>query len=181
MPQLESILVTALNALIVSGKWNECSRASATSNCFCASALHVVLNCTLPSFGPRGPAASSWASALETANAKSDATATAVPVGFMTPPRAKDSAASLPPLVWENPPSHDRPHPLCAEPHRLPPHRRCAHRAFLLGLCPSPRRPVHSAHRGHRPRALHRRVGAGDPRRHALARPRLGRGAVLPD
>src|SRR5678816_498326 len=103
MAQLGSILVTALNALIVSGKWNECSRASATSNCFCASALHVVLNWTLPSFAARAPAASSWAIA-EAAKAKSDATASAVPVGFMTPPRAKDSAASLRLLVWENQP-----------------------------------------------------------------------------
>ncbi len=43
------------------------------------------------------------------------------------------------------------------------------------------RRQVHPARRGHRPRALHRRGRAGDPRRHALARPRRRRRAVLPD
>src|SRR5689334_24869008 len=102
MPQLESIFATALNALMVSGKWNECSRASATSNCFCASALHEVLNCTLPSFAPRGPAASSWASALPSgqmsAKADSDATATAMADDFMTPPPLKDSVNQCTPL-----------------------------------------------------------------------------------
>ena len=39
------------------------------------------------------------------------------------------------------------------------------------------RRHVHPPHRGHRRRALDARVGGGDPRRPALARPRLGRGA----
>ena len=78
-------------------------------------------------------------------------------------------------------PPHDRPHPLRPEPHRHAAHRRRAHGAVLLALRAPPRRHVHPAHRGHRPRALHARGGAGDPRRHAVARPRPRRGPVLPD
>ena len=42
-------------------------------------------------------------------------------------------------------------------------------------------RHVHPAHRGHRPGALDAGGRAGDPRRDGVARPRLRRGAVLPD
>ena len=77
-------------------------------------------------------------------------------------------------------PRHD-PHPLRSQPHRLPAHRRRPHRALQLGVRAPPRRQVHPAHRGHRPRALDAGIGAGHPRRDALARPRLGRGPVLPD
>ena len=52
---------------------------------------------------------------------------------------------------------------------------------FSLGLRAQTRRQVHPAHRGHRPRALDAGIGAGDPRRDAVARPRLGRRPVLPD
>ena len=85
------------------------------------------------------------------------------------------------PVPWENPASDEHPHPLRSQPHRLPAHRRRAHRALLLGLRAPARRQVRPAHRGHRPGALHRGLGEGDPRRHEVARPGLGRGPVLPD
>ena len=44
---------------------------------------------------------------------------------------------------------------------------------------PQAGRHVRAAHRGHRPRAQHRREHARDPRRAGVARPRLGRGAVI--
>ena len=74
---------------------------------------------------------------------------------------------------------HERsgPRPLRPLPHRLPPHRRGPHRPLQLALGPPHRRQVRPAHRGHRPGALHRGGGARHPRRDALARPRLGRGA----
>src|SRR5215813_7963261 len=50
MPQLGSVSGMAENAFTVSGKKNECSMASARSNCFCASAEHDVLKSTRPSF-----------------------------------------------------------------------------------------------------------------------------------
>ena len=62
--------------------------------------------------------------------------------------------------------------------------RRAAHRRREDGtvqLAPRPRlgRRVRAAHRGHRPRALHAGERRADPRRAALARARLGRGADL--
>ncbi len=57
------------------------------------------------------------------------------------------------------------------EPDRPAAHRRRAHGAFLLAVRAAPRRRVHPAHRGHRPRAFDRGSGAGDPRRHAVAGP----------
>ena len=50
-----------------------------------------------------------------------------------------------------------------------------------MGLRAAPRRQVHPARRGHRPGALDRGIGERDPRGHEVARPRLGRRAVLPD
>ena len=47
-----------------------------------------------------------------------------------------------------------------------PPHRRRPHRHLQLGVRPPPRRHVRAAHRGHRPRALHR----GEHRRRSSAR-----------
>ena len=59
---------------------------------------------------------------------------------------------------------HDRPYPLRPQPHRLPAYRRRAHRAVLLARSAPPRRRVHPAHRGHRPRAQHPGRGRRDPR-----------------
>ena len=75
----------------------------------------------------------------------------------------------------------DDPHPLRAEPDRLPASRQRPHGAVRLGVCAPARRHVHPAHRGHRRRALDAGSGAGDPRRDGLARARLRRGPVLPD
>ena len=58
---------------------------------------------------------------------------------------------------------------------RLPAHRRRAHRALQLALCPAHRRQLPAADRGHRPRPLDARGDRGDLRGPALARPRLGR------
>ena len=66
-------------------------------------------------------------------------------------------------------------HSFRALPDRLPAYRRRAHRAVQLALRQALRRQVPAAHRGHRPRALDRGGGRGDPRRPQLARPRLGR------
>src|SRR5712664_1017377 len=63
MAQAGSVSGVAENALIVSGKKNECCMASARSNCFCASGEHDVLKSTRPSFSPRAFASSSWADA----------------------------------------------------------------------------------------------------------------------
>src|SRR2546426_671493 len=63
MAQPGSVSGIAENALIVSGKKNECCMASARSNCFCASGVHDVLKSTPPSFSPRAFAPSSWADA----------------------------------------------------------------------------------------------------------------------
>ena len=54
---------------------------------------------------------------------------------------------------------------LRSESHRLSAPGRHPHRAVRVGVCASPRRPVHPAHRGHRRRALDAGRGAGDPRR----------------
>ena len=74
-----------------------------------------------------------------------------------------------------------RPHPLRAQSDRLPAHRRRPHGALQLGLHAPPRRPLRAAHRGHRPRALDRRVRGGRARRPRLARHRLGRGPYPPE
>ena len=60
---------------------------------------------------------------------------------------------------------------------RLSARGRCAHGAVQLAVRPPARRGVRPAHRGHRRRALVGRHGHRHPRRPALARPRLGRGA----
>src|SRR5882724_8881384 len=75
----------------------------------------------------------------------------------------------------------DGPNPLRPQPDRLPPHRRGPDRALLLGVRAEARGQVRPSHRGHRSRALDRGLGAGDPRRHAVAGAGLGRGALLPD
>ena len=65
-------------------------------------------------------------------------------------------------------------------PDRLPAYRRRPHRAVQLALRPPPRRQVPAAHRGHRQGALDHGGDRRDPRRDALARPRLGRPRILP-
>src|SRR2546428_13317414 len=50
MAQLGSVGGIAVKAFTVSGKKNECSMASARSNCVCASGDHEFLRCTRPSF-----------------------------------------------------------------------------------------------------------------------------------
>ena len=52
---------------------------------------------------------------------------------------------------------------------------------FSYLLRPPPRRAIRPSHRGYRPPALDPSVGRRNPRRAALARDRLGRGALLPD
>ena len=51
-----------------------------------------------------------------------------------------------------------------------------AHGAVQLAAGPRSGRHLHRPHRGHRRRAIDARVGAGDPRRSALAGPRVERG-----
>ena len=68
-----------------------------------------------------------------------------------------------------------KPRPIRPFAHRLPPHRRRAHRAVQLALRPPHRRHVHPAHRGHRRRAQFPGGRGRHPQRPALARPRLGR------
>src|SRR5260221_320026 len=63
MAQEASTSGIALNALTVSGKKNECSIASARSNCCCASGVQEVLKNTRPNFSALGLARSSWARA----------------------------------------------------------------------------------------------------------------------
>src|SRR4029077_1991955 len=65
--------------------------------------------------------------------------------------------------------------------HRRAAHRRRAHGAVQLAARAPPRGRAGAAHRGHRPRALHTGERRADPRRVALARARLGRGADLAD
>src|SRR5712692_7201684 len=74
MAQLGSVSGIAENALIVSGKKNEWSMASARSNCFCASGEHDVLKTTRPSFSGL-PA---WLAG--SASAETDATRSSVAV-----------------------------------------------------------------------------------------------------
>ena len=61
-------------------------------------------------------------------------------------------------------------------PTGYPARRRGAHRALQLPVRARARRRVRAAHRGHRRRALDRRIGRRHPRQHALARARVGRG-----
>src|SRR5262249_18302825 len=61
--------------------------------------------------------------------------------------------------------------------HRLPARRRRADRVVQLALRAAARRRVRAPHRGHRRRAIVGRDGGRYSRRHAVARPRLGRGA----
>ncbi len=73
------------------------------------------------------------------------------------------------------------PQPLCAEPDWVSPHRRRAHGALQLSVRARQGRSVHSADRGHGPRALDLRVRASDFRQPALAAHRLGRGPIFPE
>jgi len=75
--------------LIVSGKSNECRRASATSNSFCACGLHEVLNSTDPSLSFLVFGSSPWASTPVAAKANSEATITAMRFGVMARPPLK--------------------------------------------------------------------------------------------
>ena len=78
------------------------------------------------------------------------------------------------PIIRPLMPAHRR-HPLRPVAHRLPPRRRCAHRAVQLAPRPPPRRrQVPPPHRRHRPRPQHRAGGAPTARRPPLARPALG-------
>src|SRR5205814_5751420 len=52
MAQFGSVVGIAVKAFTVSGKKNECSIASARSNCFCASGVHDVLKSTRPKVSP---------------------------------------------------------------------------------------------------------------------------------
>ena len=64
--------------------------------------------------------------------------------------------------------------------HRRAARRRGARRHCTTGFSPAGAGgELRAAHRGHRPRALDPRERRADPRRAALARARLGRGAVL--
>src|SRR6266545_7228511 len=68
MAQLGSVAGIAVKAFTVSGKKNECSIASARSNCFCASGEHEVLKRTWPSFSwPPGGSAAPAATVNESA------------------------------------------------------------------------------------------------------------------
>ena len=71
-----------------------------------------------------------------------------------------------------------RPGPLLPVADRDAARRADPHRALQLGLRAPHRRHVRLPHRGHRRRARHRGVLRRDPRRPALAGPRLGRGAA---
>ena len=69
--------------------------------------------------------------------------------------------------------------PLRSLPDGRAPHRRRAHGAVQLAPGPPRRRRAAAAHRGHRHASAHARERRADPRRAALARARLGRGAGL--
>jgi hypothetical protein len=68
--------------------------------------------------------------------------------------------------------------PLRSFSDRLSARRRRPHRPLQLALRPASRRRVRASHRGHRRGALVGGDGRGHSSRHALARPRLGRGAA---
>ena len=68
-------------------------------------------------------------------------------------------------------------HAVRPQSHRLSAHRRSPHGAVQLAVCPPARRPVHPAHRRHRPAAERDRGAAADPGRLSLAGHRLGRRA----
>ena len=71
-------------------------------------------------------------------------------------------------------------HPVRPVADRLPAHRRRPHGAVQLAVRPPSRRQVPAADRGHRQGALDQGRDRRDPRRDALARPRLGRARILP-
>ena len=75
----------------------------------------------------------------------------------------------------------DLPHPFRPQPDRFPAHRRRPHRAVLLPGGAPPRRPVHPARRGHRPRAQHPGRDRRDPDGDGLAGPGVRRRPDLPD
>ena len=64
--------------------------------------------------------------------------------------------------------ANERRHPLRAVADRPASRRQYPDRAAQFPVCAEERRDVHPAHRRHRPRALHRRVRPGDPRRSRL-------------
>src|SRR6185436_13420632 len=90
MAQDGSVCGIALKALIVSGKSNECRRASATSNSFCAWGEQEVLNMTLPRPSP-------WASTPVAASVNSEAASTAMRFDFMAGASLKGAKSLRPP------------------------------------------------------------------------------------
>ena len=87
--------------------------------------------------------------------------------------------------IQPSPKTHDRlhhlnPRPLRPIPHRLPPRRRRPHRSLQLALRPPAGRRHDPPHRRHRRRSQQARTRPGHHRRPPVARPRLGRGPVLP-
>src|SRR5258706_13234689 len=90
MAQVGSVCGIALNARMVSGKWNECRLASAVSNSACACGLHEVLNSTLPSFAFLAAGSSPWASTPAAEKANTDATSAAMVFGVMAGPSQGD-------------------------------------------------------------------------------------------
>src|SRR2546423_6206404 len=85
MAQLGSSCGMAENSVTVCGNENECSMARARSNLACASALHEVLNMTLPNSRSRWARVSSCAAAADE-NANKDATTGTMRVDFMPNP-----------------------------------------------------------------------------------------------
>src|SRR2546421_5427739 len=83
MAQPGSVCGMAAKAFTVSGNQNECSMASARSNCFCASGLQEVLNSTRPTPLPFACKSSLCASTLKLANANTDATNATMDLRFM--------------------------------------------------------------------------------------------------
>src|ERR1017187_3737799 len=102
--------------------------------------------------------------------------------GTETPADAVMSRASCPRArLLSSPPDDGSPSTLRAFPDGLPSRRRSADGSLQLALRTPPRGHVHPPHRGHRRREEPPRADGPDPPRDALARPRLGRGPVLPE
>ena len=89
--------------------------------------------------------------------------------------------AAMAPILGESPRERKQGrHPLRPFADRLSPHRRRPHRLVQLALCAPPWRQVPAAHRGHRQGPLHPGGDRRDPRRHDVARPRVGRRDLVP-